>query len=68
MFSIMDLGWWKAIGFFVYDNVSNAIIQQEGKLQEGDLEEGKAYIQKLYWDFNSRWGDFSQRLNRMKNK
>ncbi len=39
---------------FVYDNVSNAIVQQQGTLQQGDLEEGKAYIQKLYWDFNSR--------------
>ena len=39
---------------FVYDNVSNAIIQQEGTFQDGDLEAGKAYIQKLYWDFNSR--------------
>jgi phosphoglycerol transferase MdoB-like AlkP superfamily enzyme len=39
---------------FVYDNVSNSIIQQQGNFQEEDLAEGKAYIQKLYWDYNSR--------------
>lgn len=39
---------------FVYDNVSNAVIQQKGDFQEDNLSEGKAYIQKLYWDFNSR--------------
>jgi phosphoglycerol transferase MdoB-like AlkP superfamily enzyme len=38
----------------VYDNVSNTVVKQEGTLVEGDLEEGKAFIQKLYWDFNSR--------------
>jgi phosphoglycerol transferase MdoB-like AlkP superfamily enzyme len=44
----------KSDRLFVYDNVSNAVIQEEGALKDGDLEEGKAYIQKLYWDFNSR--------------
>lgn len=39
---------------FVYDNVSNAIIQKKGDLQEEDLAEGKAFIQQLYSDFNSR--------------
>jgi phosphoglycerol transferase MdoB-like AlkP superfamily enzyme len=39
---------------FVYDNVSNSIIQQAGNVQEEDLSEGKAFVQTLYWDFNSR--------------
>ena len=39
---------------FVYDNVSNSIIQQAGNVQEKDLSEGKAFVQTLYWDFNSR--------------
>ena len=39
---------------FVYDNVSNALVQQTGDVQQDDLFEGKAYLQKLYWDFNSR--------------
>jgi phosphoglycerol transferase MdoB-like AlkP superfamily enzyme len=39
---------------FVYDNVSNAVIQQSGDFKEKDLLEGKSYIQKLYWDYNSR--------------
>jgi hypothetical protein len=41
-------------GLFVYDNVSNAVIQQSGVVKPDDISEGKAYIQKLYWDFNSR--------------
>lgn len=39
---------------FVYDNVSNSIIQHDGNVREDDLSEGKAFIQTLYWDFNSR--------------
>jgi phosphoglycerol transferase MdoB-like AlkP superfamily enzyme len=39
---------------FVYDNVSNSIIQQSGNVKEEDLFEGKAFVQSLYWDFNSR--------------
>jgi phosphoglycerol transferase MdoB-like AlkP superfamily enzyme len=39
---------------FVYDNVSGTVIQQKGDVKEEDIFEGKAYIQKLYWDFNSR--------------
>ena len=39
---------------FVFDNVSGSIIQQEGNVQDNDLSEGKAFIQMLYWDFNSR--------------
>lgn len=39
---------------FVFDNVSQRIIQEKGKPAGQDLEEGKAYIQKLYWDYNSR--------------
>ena len=41
-------------GLFVYDNVANAIIQQSGEVKAEDISEGKAYIQELYWDFNSR--------------
>jgi hypothetical protein len=41
-------------GLFVYDNVSNAVIQQTGTVDQDDVSEGKAYLQKLYWDFNSR--------------
>lgn len=39
---------------YIYDNVSNAIVHQRGEIKKDDLPEGKAYIQKLYWDFNSR--------------
>jgi phosphoglycerol transferase MdoB-like AlkP superfamily enzyme len=39
---------------YVYDNVSNSIIQKSGDVQEVDLSEGKAFVQTLYWDFNSR--------------
>jgi phosphoglycerol transferase MdoB-like AlkP superfamily enzyme len=39
---------------FVYDNHSNSIIQNDGEIQPDDLNEGKAYIQTLYWDYNSR--------------
>ncbi len=39
---------------FVYDNVSNSIIQQAGRVEDNDISEGKAFVQKLYWDFNSR--------------
>jgi len=41
-------------GVIVYDNIANRIIQEKGSLSAEDLEEGKAYMQKLYWDFNSR--------------
>ena len=41
-------------GLYVYDNVANAVIQQTGDVKPKDISEGKAYIQKLYWDFNSR--------------
>jgi phosphoglycerol transferase MdoB-like AlkP superfamily enzyme len=44
----------KENGLLVYDNISNSIIQQSGIVHPDDLSEGKAYIQKLYWDFNSR--------------
>ena len=44
----------RADRLFVYDNVSNAVIQQKGEILKDDLAEGKAYIQKLYWDYNSR--------------
>lgn len=44
----------KSNGLYIYDNVSNSIIQQTGAISEEDLSEGKAFIQKLYWDFNSR--------------
>ena len=39
---------------FVYDNVSRAIIQKEGDITPDDVNEGKAYVQTLYWDYNSR--------------
>jgi hypothetical protein len=39
---------------YVYDNVANAVIQQTGDVKPKDISEGKAYIQELYWDFNSR--------------
>ncbi len=39
---------------FVYDNVSGSIIQRVGDIKDDDLSEGKAFIQTLYWDFNSR--------------
>ena len=39
---------------FVYDNVAGAIIQRAGDIKDDDLSEGKAFIQTLYWDFNSR--------------
>ena len=38
----------------VFDNIADRIIQEEGAPSQVDLEEGKAYIQRLYWDFNSR--------------
>lgn len=38
----------------VYDNVSNAYSIEEGTFSPEELEQGKAYMQKLYWDFNSR--------------
>jgi phosphoglycerol transferase MdoB-like AlkP superfamily enzyme len=41
-------------GLYVYDNVSNSIIQQKGTVTEEDLSQGKAFVQTLYWDFNSR--------------
>ena len=41
-------------GLYVYDNVANAVIQQTGDVKPKDISEGKAYIQELYWDFNSR--------------
>ncbi|MBA4058114.1 MAG: hypothetical protein C0490_25580 [Marivirga sp.] len=39
---------------FVFDNVANRMIMEKGKPKQEDLEEGKSYIQKLYWDYNSR--------------
>jgi hypothetical protein len=44
----------KDSGLFVYDNISNAVIQQKGDFQDEDLAAGKAFIQQLYSDFNSR--------------
>lgn len=38
----------------IYDNVSNRYSIQQGSFTEEELEQGKAYMQKLYWDFNSR--------------
>ncbi|HMG92696.1 MAG TPA: sulfatase-like hydrolase/transferase [Chryseolinea sp.] len=41
-------------GVVVFDNIANRVIQEEGAHSTEDLDEGKAYMQKLYWDFNSR--------------
>lgn len=38
----------------VFDNIGNSVVQEKGSPSETDLEQGKAYMQKLYWDFNSR--------------
>jgi phosphoglycerol transferase MdoB-like AlkP superfamily enzyme len=37
----------------VYDNTAKAVIADEGN-SPTDLEYGKAFMQKLYWDFNLR--------------
>jgi phosphoglycerol transferase MdoB-like AlkP superfamily enzyme len=37
----------------VYDNIGGAMIVDEGNTPD-DLERGKAFMQKLYWDYNSR--------------
>jgi phosphoglycerol transferase MdoB-like AlkP superfamily enzyme len=44
----------KTGGVLVFDNIANRIIQEKGIKSTDDLDEGKAYMQKLYWDFNSR--------------
>ena len=41
-------------GLTVFDNVANRIIQEKGSPTAEDLDQGKAYMQRLYWDFNSR--------------
>ena len=41
-------------GVWVFDNIANRVILKDGTLSEEDLDEGKAYMQRLYWDFNSR--------------
>jgi phosphoglycerol transferase MdoB-like AlkP superfamily enzyme len=38
----------------VFDNVANSVIQEKGMPSEEDLNHGKAYMQRVYWDFNSR--------------
>ena len=38
----------------VFDNVANSVIQEKGTPSEADLDQGKAYMQRVYWDFNSR--------------
>lgn len=38
---------------FIYDNFANKPILEEGTTEK-DVEEGKAYMQKMYWDYNSR--------------
>lgn len=44
----------KEDGLFVYDNIGKNIIRQSGAVTPTDMEQGKAYMQQLYWDFNSR--------------
>ena len=41
-------------GVLVFDNIANRVIQEDGTPSQEDLDEGKAYMQRLYWDFNSR--------------
>jgi phosphoglycerol transferase MdoB-like AlkP superfamily enzyme len=40
--------------YLVYDNNSKSVIAKNGDIKEKDVELGKSYVQKLYWDFNSR--------------
>jgi phosphoglycerol transferase MdoB-like AlkP superfamily enzyme len=38
----------------VFDNATSKYVREEGQVLTTDQEDGKAYMQKLYWDFNSR--------------
>ncbi len=38
----------------IFDNVANRVIRDNGKPSVEDLDHGKAYMQQVYWDFNSR--------------
>lgn len=38
----------------IFDNIANSVVREEGNPTEADLDLGKAFMQKLYWDFNSR--------------
>lgn len=44
----------KEKGLYIYDNVSNSVVETRGSMGDEDVKEGKAYIQKLFWDYNSR--------------
>jgi phosphoglycerol transferase MdoB-like AlkP superfamily enzyme len=37
----------------VYDNIGNSVIVDEGNTAQ-DLDLGKSFMQKLYWDYNSK--------------
>jgi phosphoglycerol transferase MdoB-like AlkP superfamily enzyme len=39
---------------YVFDTVGETYISEEGNPSQFEKNLGKAYIQKLYWDFNSR--------------
>ena len=38
----------------VYDNVAERPVVEEGRIGEKHIENAKAFMQMLYWDFNSR--------------
>lgn len=46
-------GFVRPAGVVVYDNVANRPTLESG-LTPKDVEDGKAYMQRLYWDYNSR--------------
>lgn len=39
---------------YVFDTVGETYLREEGNPSDHEKNMGKAYIQKLYWDFNSR--------------
>jgi phosphoglycerol transferase MdoB-like AlkP superfamily enzyme len=38
----------------VYDNNGKSVLREEGDVNTHDVDLGKAFIQKLYWDYNAR--------------
>lgn len=46
----------------VYDNVAHRIIREDGSPDSVDLDDGMAYMQTLYWDYNSRGKGFLHRV------
>ena len=39
---------------YVFDTVGETYLREDGNPTDYEKNLGKAYIQKLYWDFNSR--------------